>query len=533
MGNGTTRVPVPGPVAGLVGFLAVAAAVGVGHLVGALINRPSSPFLAVSDDLLNIFTGVGPLRDFGIAVFGEYDGVALQVGVGIVLAVVGALSGLLSRRSALPGLVVIVLLGLVGLSAVYVEFDLSDVQPDPLAAGTVDAVASLVALVAGVVSFLLLRRVASRVPAAPPAPAAAVSRRGVLGSVAGVAGVAMFSGVAGEFLVRRGGRVAASQRAIGRITPDEPAPPIPRGADFAAEGTPTFITPNEDFYRVDINRVTVPQLTTEDWRLRIHGMVDRERTLRWEDLMAMPSVEHTVTQVCVSNELGGPYISTTNYTGVRVRDILAEVGVRDGANQVFTTSVDGWTAGTPTERVLDRTNDTLLVYAMNRQPLPIEHGFPVRMFVPGLYGYISATKWITDLKLTTFEQDVAYWVESPRNWGRFGPIKTMSRIDSPGSFESVPSDRVVLAGIAWSPPIGIERVEVRVDSGAWMTAELSTVVNPNTWRMWKLAVPGLSTGLHTVQVRATDNSGYTQTPQRVMPIPDGATGWHTIQFTVR
>jgi len=510
----------------MIGVLSVAAALSVGHLVAGLVAPTASPFFAVGNGAIDLTPT--PLKNFAVRTFGNNDKLVLLLGMALVLAIVALVGGLLSRRSPRPGLTLIVVLGIVGAVAVIARPTF----------GVVDLVAPAASLVAGVGAFLLLYRLAPR-PAAGGARHASratggddrgVSRRGMLVGSAAVAAGAGLAGYGGYVLTGTG-NIEAARRRLGSVVPDEPAPPIPAGADFAAVGTPTFITPNSEFYRVDIN-LQLPQLTPEEWELRIHGMVDREITLNWDDLMAMRSVERTVTQVCVSNELGGPYISTTSYTGVRVRDLLAELGVRDGANQVFTTSVDGWTAGTPTETVLDPENDTLLVYAMNREPLPIEHGFPVRMFVPGLYGYISATKWITDMELTTFEDQTAYWVQEPRNWGRFGPIKTMSRIDSPGSFERVPADQLTLAGVAWAPTVGIERVEVRVDGGAWMPAELATEVNRTTWRMWKLAVPGLQPGLRTAEVRATDRSGYVQTPERVPPIPDGATGWHTIRFNV-
>jgi len=511
--------------AAMIGVLSVAAALGVGHLVAGLVEPTASPFFAVGNGAIDLTPT--PLKNFAVRTFGNDDKLVLLLSMAVVIGIVALVGGLLSRRSPRPGLILIVVLGIVGGVAVSARPTF----------GAVDLVAPAVSLVVGVGAFLLLYRLASGPAAggarhAPPATGGdvGVPRRGLLvGSAAVAAGAGLAS--YGGYLLTGTGNVEAARRRLGRIVPAQPAPPIPPGADFAAVGTPTFITPNSEFYRVDIN-LQLPRLTPEEWELRIHGMVDRERTLRWDDLMAMRSVERTVTQVCVSNELGGPYISTTNYTGVLLRDVLAEVGVQEGADQVFTTSVDGWTAGSPTEVVTDPNRDAMLVYAMNREPLPIEHGFPVRVFVPGLYGYISATKWITDLELTTFEDQTAYWVQEPRSWGRFGPIKTMSRIDSPGSFERVSSDQVVLAGIAWAPTIGIERVEVRIDRGEWMQAELSAEVNEVTWRMWKLTAPGLQPGLRTAEVRATDKAGYVQTAERVPPIPDGATGWHTIQFNV-
>ncbi|MGH3672931.1 MAG: molybdopterin-dependent oxidoreductase, partial [Pseudonocardiaceae bacterium] len=300
------------------------------------------------------------------------------------------------------------------------------------------------------------------------------------------------------------------------------------GADFVPDGSPSFITPNRSFYRVDVN-LTLPQLSTQDWRLRIHGMVDRERTLTWSDLTSLRLIERPVTMVCVSNEVGGPYISTAAFTGVLLADILKEAGVQRGADQVFTTSVDGWTCGTPTATLTDPGRQAMLVIAMNGEPLPVEHGFPVRMIVPGLYGFVSGTKWITDLELTTFDARQAYWLE--RGWGRRAPIKTMSRIDSPGPFEKISPDTPI-TGVAWAQTRGIEKVEVRVDHGEWRDAELSTEVNLDTWRMFRLR-GRWGPGAHIVEVRATDKTGYTQTADRAAPIPDGASGWHSVQFSVR
>jgi hypothetical protein len=354
--------------AAVIGVLAVAAALCVGHLVAGLVAPTASPFFAVGNGAIDLTPT--PLKNFAVRTFGNNDKLVLLLGMALVVGIVALVGGLLSRRSPRPGLALIVVLGVLGGVAVIARPTF----------GAIDLVAPTASLVTGVAAFLLLYRLAScpaaggarHTPKATGGDAAGVSRRGLLvGSVAVATGAGL-AGYGGHVLTGTG-NVEAARRRIGRIVPNEPAPPIPAGADFAAVGTPTFITPNSEFYRVDIN-LQLPQLTPEEWELRIHGMVDREITLNWDDLMAMRSVERTVTQVCVSNELGGPYISTTNYTGVLLRDILSEVGVQRGANQVFTTSVDGWTAGSPTEVVTDPNRDAMLVYAMNREPLPIEHG---------------------------------------------------------------------------------------------------------------------------------------------------------------
>ncbi|ACU40530.1 oxidoreductase molybdopterin binding [Actinosynnema mirum DSM 43827] len=341
-----------------------------------------------------------------------------------------------------------------------------------------------------------------------------------------VAGAAVVAGASGQLIGSRTD-VEGSRTAVGSVEPAVRAPAIPDGADFAAEGTPTFLTPNADFYRVD-TALTVPKVRAEDWSLKVHGLVDRELTLTYEDLRGRDLVEQTTTLTCVSNEVGGPYASTATFVGVPLRDVLLEAGVRPGADQLFSTSADGWTAGTPVDVVMEPDRGALIALAMNGEPLPVEHGFPARLVVPGLYGYISATKWVVDLLLTTFAERTCYWRE--RGWGQFGPIKVMSRIDSPKGLSTV-TGKAVVTGVAWAQPVGVGKVEVRADGGPWQTARLAAEVNASTWRMWRAELD-LPPGGHTVEVRATDLEGRTQPQERVPPIPDGATGWHSIFFTV-
>jgi DMSO/TMAO reductase YedYZ molybdopterin-dependent catalytic subunit len=252
--------------------------------------------------------------------------------------------------------------------------------------------------------------------------------------------------------------------------------------------------------------------------------------LSYDDLRRRQLVERTITMTCVSNEVGGPYVSTGNFVGVPLRDVLMEAGIKPGADQLFGTSVDGWTAGSPVDVVMQADRGALLALGMNGEPLPVEHGFPVRMVVPGLYGYISATKWLVDLELTTFAAQRSYWID--RDWGRFGPIKTMSRIDSPKGLSKVTGGgKTVVSGVAWAQPTGVAKVEVRADNGPWQQAQLAADVDNSAWRMWRIEFD-LPSGGHTVECRATDKSGFVQPQARVAPIPDGATGWHSAFFTV-
>jgi len=465
----------------------------------------------------------------------------------LVIALLAALAGLVSRSRRLPGQVLVGALGVVGVLAALQRPDVGQLAP----------LAPVAALVAGVLTFGWLhgRAVlaeAPRTPAArapePRTPAAGVpeprthlsesadtpARNG--GHAGGVgrerraflvtAAAAVGAGVAGQVLGARVD-VQASRRAVGTIRPAVEAPAVPAGADFAADGTPPFITGNAEFYRVD-TALVVPRLRAEDWSLRVHGMVDRELTLSYDDLRRRDLVERIVTLTCVSNEVGGPYISTASFVGVPLRDVLTAAGVKAGADQLVGRSDDGWTCGTPTEVVLEPDRGALLALAMNGEPLPAEHGFPVRVVVPGLYGYVSATKWLVDLELATFDAFDPYWAR--RGWAKKAPIKTMSRIDRPTGFQRVPAGKVVVAGIAWAQHRGVEAIEVRADGGQWTQATLAAEVNLDTWRMWRASFE-LPPGGHTVEARATDKTGYTQTAARADPVPDGATGYHSVSFT--
>ncbi|MYW97667.1 molybdopterin-dependent oxidoreductase [Amycolatopsis rubida] len=501
------------PSAAWCGVLALLAALAAGHLVASFVSINASPYLAVGNGAIDL-TPVR-LKDFAVRTFGTYDKLVLLSGMAAVMAVASAAAGMLSARSPRPGVAIIALFGVVGGIAVYARPDLSAVA----------LLAPLASLVVGVAAFVLLHRLAPRKQDASKHASAGSSRRSfLLGGAGIVVGAGALGGV-GQLI--SGTRDAtASRAAVGKLMPATAAPAIPADADFAKLGTPSFLTPNPNFYRVD-TALSVPQVRTEDWSLRIHGMVGKERTYTYADIRNRPLVERTITMTCVSNEVGGDYVSTSDFIGVDLADLLAEAGVRPGAQQLFCTSVDGWTSGTPVAAALDRGRGAMLAIGMNREPLPLEHGFPARLVTPGLYGYVSATKWVVDIEVTTWKARQAYWLK--RGWGEQAPIKTESRIDTPKGFATVPAGAVRLAGIAWAQHNGIEKVEVRVDSGAWQPVTLSAEVNLNTWRMWWTQI-AVKPGTHQVFVRATDKTGYTQTDQRAGTVPDGATGWHSTTF---
>lgn len=567
--------------------VSVAFALGVGHLASGLTQPNASPYLAVGNTAIDLTPE--PVKQFAIRQFGESDKLVLLGGMGVVILLLAVIAGLVSKRAATPGLVVIGAFGAVGVIAALLRNDLTALDVLPAAAS----------LVCGLGAFGWLHRLASRAAPAPDpggraasseatdredgdatgstdsdagesghaddpsaaggvggasdagsaaggiadvsdaggieggsdpnsgddgtTPAPAASRRTFVLAAVGVTAVAGGAAAGGRLLANRFG-VETSRTEVAALVPANP--PVPRGADFASQGTPTFITPNKEFYRVD-TALSVPQIRLDDWRLRIHGMVDRELNLGFDELITRRVEQRTITMTCVSNQVGGDYVSTATFTGVAVRDLLEEVGVRSGAEQVFSTSMDGYTAGTPLDVLREADRGALIAYGMNGEALPAEHGFPVRMVTPGLYGYLSATKWLVDMELTTFDKKT-YWEE--RGWAERAPIKIQSRIDRPQPFQKFPAGRYTVAGVAWAQPTGVERVEVRVDGGPWQEADLSTGVNDRTWRMWRVQLE-FSPGGHDIECRATDKSGDTQPSRRVPPVPDGATGWHSIFCT--
>jgi DMSO/TMAO reductase YedYZ molybdopterin-dependent catalytic subunit len=310
--------------------------------------------------------------------------------------------------------------------------------------------------------------------------------------------------------------------------PDQTAPPLPANASLDVPGITPLVVPNDDFYRID-TALIVPRVDASTWRLKVDGMVDREVVLSYDDIRAMPQLEQYVTIACVSNKVGDHLVGNALWSGVRLREVLATAGVQQGATQIVGRSVDDFTVGFPTEWAMDPAREPMIALGMNGTPLPLEHGFPARLIVPGLYGYVSATKWLTEIELTTLEAFDAYWV--PLGWAKEGPILTQSRIDVPRAGASLPASPVTIAGVAWAPDRGISRVEVSIDGGAWQPCTLSAAISKATWVQWELAWTPAN-GHHTIEVRATDGTGAVQTADVTPPAPDGARGHHTIEVDV-
>ncbi len=514
------RRPVDDPVtpprlAALAGLIAAAVAVAIGMLA-ASIGGSGSPLDSVGSEFID---RVPPwLKELAIRWFGTNDKLALRVGIVVVLAAIAPLVGLAANRRRAAGPAGIAAFGLIGAAAALH-------RPG---AGWAAAVPSLLGAAAGIAVLVRLVPGPGR-PVPTPGPSLAPlgwdRRRFITTSGAAAAAAVVAGGVAR--------RIDGQQLdAIRNDIPTSLGPVegmrigIPAGADVNP-ATP-FVTPNGEFYRID-TALSLPRVRLDRWKVGITGMVDRPLSLTYDDLRERPQIERVITLACVSNEVGGPYISNAVFQGVLLADLLADAGVQPDAEQVFSTSVDGWTCGFPVAAALDG-RDAMIALGMNGEALPLEHGFPARLVVPGLYGYVSATKWLKTIELTTWDRAAGYWV--PRGWAREAPIKTQSRIDVPRSGQPVAAGPVRIAGVAWAQRRGISKVEVRIDDGEWRPADLGDAVSDDAWRQWVTdweATPGR----HTIQVRATDRTGTTQTPDQAPPAPDGATGYHTLDVTVR
>jgi DMSO/TMAO reductase YedYZ molybdopterin-dependent catalytic subunit len=508
--------------AGLSGVAAAAAALGVAEIVAVVTGPLTAPLLAVGGVVVDNVPG--PIKNFGVAVFGVHDKTALITGTAIILGAYAYALGVVARRRWRYGLVMIGLFAAVGVAAAVTRHD----------ANALAALPTLVGMAVAVPVLRYLLGLAEAVePAVAPAGAAVPvgtkpvdddSRRLFLKRLGVVAAAAAGGGIAGRLLTSR----RAVTEARGKVVlpaPQSTLAPLP--AAVQAPGAVSFVTPDNDFYRIDTS-LYPPQVDPTTWQLRIFGMVRNPITITWDQLLTRPMIQRYITLACVSNEVGGDLISNALWLGTPIKALLDEAQPLPGADQVVQRSVDGWTCGTPTAALVDG-RDALLAVGMNGQPLPVEHGFPVRMVVPGLYGYVSACKWITEIELSTFAAFDAYWV--PRGWSQQAPIKTESRIDTPRDGAKRDAGTVVVAGIAWAQHRGVGKVEVQVDGSPWQEATLAATVTADTWRQWSYqwaATPGT----HVLRVRATDAQGATQTSAPAPPEPDGATGYHQVQVRV-
>ena len=518
-----TRGPATDPVARLrpaiAGAVGALAGIGLSELVAGFLGAPS--LLAAIGGFV-IDNQPPGAKDLVVSLFGTNDKLALETLIVAVAAVVGAGLGIVAVRASFA-------LAAVGFGVFAVAgFFASLRMPD--ATSTTAMIVAIVAAVVGAQTMSMLLRAGGVARTQTGAPAATVmadwSRRGFLLQAAGVAVASTAAGLIGRRLIEGGGTQAAAPAIPGAAV----TATLPAGAELAVEGLTPLVVPSDRFYRID-TALIVPSVDAASWQLRIHGMVDREVTLSYAELAQMPLFEQYVTIACVSNEVGGNLVGNAKWTGVKLREVLAMAGVQAGATQLVGRSVDGFTAGMPTEWVTDPSREPMIALKMNDAPLPKNHGYPARLIVPGLYGYVSATKWLVDLELTTLEAFDGFWI--PRGWAKEAPILTQARIDVPGSGQSVPAGRVAIAGVAWAPDRGVSRVEVAID-GAWRDAQLSAPISKATWVQWLYAWDAAASGAgdHTIEVRATDGTGQVQTADRTPPAPDGARGHQTIQVRV-
>ncbi|SOD94497.1 DMSO/TMAO reductase YedYZ, molybdopterin-dependent catalytic subunit [Blastococcus haudaquaticus] len=531
--------------AALAGLLAAAVALGVAELIAGVVGVASSPVIAVGDAAITLTPE--PVKAFAIRTFGENDKIALVVGTLVIIAVYALVVGVVGLRNRRLGALGIALFGLVGAVAAVT-------RP---AGGPLDMLPSLLGAGGGVLALFALlaplavapRTVASPSGVAPSEGEAAhadqrvVERlREVLGSgdrkgaaldrrrfflTSGVAiGAAAVTGGGGRLLQRRFD-IAGDRAALDLPTPTSRAAALPAGADLAADvdGLTPLFTDNREFYRVD-TAISVPRIRPADYRLEMAGMFDSPRSYTLAELFERDDIiERDITLTCVSNEVGGGLAGTARWIGVPLGALLEENGIRSGSDQLLCRSEDGMTIGAPTRNALE-VEDAMLAFGMNGEPLPVEHGFPVRMLIPGLYGYVSACKWLVRIEATTFDAVDAYWTE--RDWAAEGPIKIASRIDTPAPLREFPAGRRAIAGVAWAQTRGIAKVEVRVDEEDWAEAELSPEVDADLWRQWVLPYD-FPAGRHSITVRATGADGEVQTEDRAAPFPAGSSGWHSIQ----
>ena len=511
----------------IAGLVTAGIALAVAELVAGLDRRWRSPVLDVGDRVIDAAPPI--VKEFAVDTFGTNDKPVLLIGIGALLAIYAGIVGVIALRHRLvAGVIGIGLFGVVGVWAA---------SSRRAAAPWHVVLPSVVGTFAGIGALMLVHR---SLHTQQPTPAtsgdddgrhAASGRRQFLQRAGTLLAALSLGAAAVAAAGRRLGQrfTAAESRAAVRLPrPVRQLDPLPAGAQVDAASMTPFVTPNADFYRVD-TALTAPQVRTEDYTLRVTGMVEHELSLSYDDLLRRVLIERDITLTCVSNEVGGQYVGNARWLGTRLAELLREAGVRQRADQVVGRSVDGWACGFPLTDALDG-RDAMIAVGMNGEPLPIEHGFPARLIVPGLYGFVSATKWVTEIELTTFAEFDHYWLR--RGWAQKAPIKLMSRIDTPRGLAQVAAGTVPIAGVAWAQTIGIGAVEVRIDDGPWQRARLGDVTTKDTWRQWLLPWEATA-GRHTITVRATHANGAIQTEERAEPIPDGASGLHTIVVIVR
>ncbi|MCJ1702600.1 MULTISPECIES: molybdopterin-dependent oxidoreductase [unclassified Rathayibacter] len=499
------------------GIVVAGVLLAIAELVALVVAKNASPVLALGAFVVDIVPR--PLKEFAIETFGANDKIFLLASIGVAVLVAAALAGVLQLIRPPLGQILLVIAGGLSIAAIVTRTGATPLSAVPTLVGLV------VAMIVMHLTVSRLRRwraasAAEKTGAAPAARPVGIERRGFF-RVTLIAAVGAAVIGAGARAVNAATSSLASVRDALRLPSPRSTVSVPAGADLGIDGLTPLYTPNADFYRVD-TALTVPSIDPSTWSLKISGMVDQEITMSLQDIFDMGLDEYGITMTCVSYQVGGDLVGNAKWLGVPLRDVLKKAGVQSGADMLLSTSVDGYTASTPLSAVTDENLDAILAVGMNGEALPFEHGFPVRMVIPGLYGYVSATKWLTELKVTTFAADEAYW--TPRGYDAEAPIKMSSRIDTPRIDAAIPAGATKIAGVAWAQTTGIAKVEVSIDDGDWQEATLSTPVNLDTWVQWYIDWDAAS-GAHYVAVRATDANGMLQIEDRAGVAPNGSSGW--------
>jgi DMSO/TMAO reductase YedYZ molybdopterin-dependent catalytic subunit len=517
------------------GAIAGAAGIAVAELIAGLIGGAPSLLIAVGDLVIRLQPPGA--KDLVVSIFGTNDKLALNTLVLLLGLAVAAGIGVLARRRWSWGEWALVALGVVLGYAAFTE---------PLVSPIFAVLTPLIAFAVSRQTLRSLLRLLTPVTAMPPIPAGPArtprrrdatnvlaempdwDRRRFLLTSGSIAVGSLAIGVVGRSLLNRQPNVPTTADPI--QLPPVPAslPPLPATASLNLNGITPIVMPNNRFYRID-TALIVPRVDVATWTLKVTGLVNKELTFTYDQLKALGLFEQYVTIACVSNHVGEDLVGNAKWTGVHLRDVLSGAGVRPEATQIVGRSVDGFTVGFPTEWAMDPTRDPMVAIGMNDALLPAEHGYPARLIVPGLFGYVSATKWLSEIELTTLEAFDAYWV--PLGWSKLGPILTQSRIDVPRGGAQVKPGLVPVGGVAWAPDRGISKVEVRVDSGDWQPATLSAAISKATWVQWRFDWQATA-GIHRLEVRATDGTGEVQTDMETPPAPDGARGHHHINVNV-
>ncbi len=520
------------------GVLTAAFGLAVSELLAGFSRSWRSPVLDVGDRVIDRVPSW--LKDIAIDLFGTYDKIALLAGIGSIVAVYAALVGIASLRKSLQvGLYGIAIFGLAGiLSAAFPRTGFDPAQAIPALLGSGAAAYALTWLVRSIKHETNALDQATHDQATQTGvPEASVSetatanigalvagRRGFMASAGALAVVGTTAAATGRWL---NGRLAQAQSRLGLALPFAAEPLDEVSPAIQAVNAAPFFTSNEDFYRID-TALSVPQIALDDWSIAITGMVDSEITFTYDQLLSeFEVVEEDITLTCVSNTIGGELMGTARWLGVRLDEVLERAGISSGANQIVGRSVDGYTCGFPVSTLDGR--PALIAVGMNGVPLPPEHGFPARLITPGLYGYVSATKWLSEIELTTFDAFDHYWV--PRGYSVEAPIKLQSRIDTPRGLDRIPVGPTVIGGVAWAQTIGIDSVQLSIDEGDWVDVDMAEELNDLTWRQWSFPWDATE-GRHSITVRAKDRNGTVQTPDRAEPLPNGASGHHTVVVLV-